>query len=85
MLYPSLLLNGLFMITLKTVEKPQGVFCVFYIFTFMASFVILTSECTKISESIILLLEKGYKEISLATIDYISLLPIIAQQCASEQ
>ena len=50
------------MITLTTVGPTPRCFA------FTAYFVILTGESTKLPQNIILLCQKGYKEISLATI-----------------
>ena len=52
------------MITLTTVGYPLGVFWLLYSFAFMANFVILTFECRKLSQNMILLCQNGYKEMS---------------------
>ena len=57
------------MITLTTVGNPKKKFSIyFYNFAFTANFVILTIECTKLSEHMTLLCKNGYKGMSLDTI-----------------
>ena len=68
-IYPSSWLAD-FTITLTTVGKPQGVFCLLYIFTFMANFLFYLLNVQDIIPVCVLLWQIGYKEISLANINY---------------